>query len=158
MIDNAGAIHVGAHAVFRATHLPIELVSFPGAVLTIGDRCFINTGTSISASCSVTIGDDVKIGMQCLIMDTDFHDVSNPYDCPAGRPVRIENGAWLAGRVTVLKGVTIGERAVVAAGAVVTRDVPANTLVAGVPARTIRTIGADRSLTNGETATPVDPQ
>jgi maltose O-acetyltransferase len=59
------------------------------------------------------------------------------------RPVTIGNGAWLGARCTILPGVNVGEGAIVAAGAVVTHDVPANTMVAGVPARAIRDLSAD---------------
>lgn len=59
------------------------------------------------------------------------------------RPVRIGNNVWIAPRCTILKGVTIGDNAVVATGSVVTKDVPANTLVAGVPARVVRRLAED---------------
>jgi acetyltransferase-like isoleucine patch superfamily enzyme len=91
------------------------------------------------------IGNNVAVGNYTLVMDTDFHavgDHTKPGECS---PVVIEDDVWLGARVTVLKGVHIGRGAVVAAGAVVTRDVPPYTLVGGVPAKVIRTLpGAGR--------------
>lgn len=59
-------------------------------------------------------------------------------------PIRVERGAWIGAHATILAGVTIGENAVVAAGAVVTKDVPANSIAAGVPARVIKRIETPR--------------
>jgi acetyltransferase-like isoleucine patch superfamily enzyme len=111
-----------------------------GGSLRIGDRTFINSGVSICAQSAVSIGSDCAIGNYSLIMDTDFHVPGDLLALPAAHPVVIEDGVWLGARVTVLKGVTIGEGAVVAAGAVVTKDVPPRTVVGGVPARIIRTL------------------
>ena len=73
-------------------------------------------------------------------MDSDFHAVGD-LDAPGkSAPITIEDDVWLATRAVVLKGVTVGRGAVVATGAVVTKDVPPYTLVAGVPARPIRTL------------------
>ena len=140
VVLNGGEIEIGDRFVIRATHLPVELMVLPGGKLTIGNHCFINTGVSISVQKSVVLGDDVRIGMHTVIMDTDFHETDDPSRPSDGSPVVIESGAWIATRVTILKGVTIGRGAVVAAGAVVTRDVPPRTLVAGVPARVIRSL------------------
>jgi maltose O-acetyltransferase len=74
-------------------------------------------------------------------MDTDFHNPTDHTQESISKPVVIEDDVWLAARVTVLKGVRIGRGAVVAAGAVVTKDVPPCTLVGGVPARIIKQIG-----------------
>ena len=140
LVENHGKMHLGNRVRIRGTHVPVELVSLPKGVLTIGDNVFINGGTSICAQESVFIGANCLIGNYTLIMDTDFHDVGDHGQWPDARPVRIEEDVWLAVRVTVLKGVTIGRGAVVAAGAVVTRDVEPYTLVGGVPARLIRRI------------------
>ena len=73
-------------------------------------------------------------------MDSDFHGVADRDDGGKAAPITIEDDAWLATRAVVLKGVTVGRGAVVAAGAVVTKDVPPYTVAAGVPARVIRHI------------------
>jgi acetyltransferase-like isoleucine patch superfamily enzyme len=86
----------------------------------------------------IEIEDDVALASEVFVTDSDNHPLG---DRPMRQaPVVIGRGAWVATRATILAGVRIGERAVVAAGAVVTSDVPADTLVAGVPARPVRTL------------------
>jgi acetyltransferase-like isoleucine patch superfamily enzyme len=136
----SGDVRLGERVRVRATHVPVELAAGPGACITIGESSFINSGVSIGAQEQVTIGKNCAIGNYTLIMDSDFH---NPYDHTlpgAAAPVVLEDDVWLGARVTVLKGVHIGRGAVVAAGAVVTRDVAPYTLVGGIPARVIRTL------------------
>lgn len=140
IVDNAGSIHLGEHVRIRATHVPVELATLPGGQLDIGSHTYINSGVSICAQESVTIGKNCAIGNYTLIMDTDFHNVNDHTQQAKAKPIVIEDDVWLGAQVTVLKGVRIGRGAVVAAGAVVTKDVPPFTLVGGVPARTIRQI------------------
>jgi acetyltransferase-like isoleucine patch superfamily enzyme len=142
IVKNAGRIHIGSTLHVHADHVAVELATLRHGTLDIGDRVSINSGCSICAAASVTIGDRVGIGNYSLIMDTDFHTVGDFDRKPKPEPIVIEDDAWIASRVTVLKGVTIGRGAVVGAGSVVTRDVPAHTFVAGVPARIIRTLDA----------------
>jgi maltose O-acetyltransferase len=144
VVDNWGVIRLGHKVRIRASHLPVELASGTDGVLDIKDKVFINSGVSISATDSVTIGRNCAIGSYTLIMDNDFHSVGDHTMPAKPRPVVIEDDVWLASRVTVLKGVTIGRGAVVAAGAVVTRDVAPYTLVGGVPARFIRSIPMEK--------------
>jgi maltose O-acetyltransferase len=104
--------------------------------LRIGHHVSINVGVYIDASCDVVIGDEVSIGQQVMIL-THSHELGSSERRAGGlhpAPVRIGNGAWLGARSVVMPGVEVGDGAVVAAGAVVTADVAANTLVAGVPA------------------------
>jgi maltose O-acetyltransferase len=108
--------------------------------LTIGQGCWFNMGCFFDLGAPITIGDRVAFGHQVMIM-TNSHDVGAPHQRAAAlyaKPVTIEDGAWLGARCTILPGVTIGAGAVVAAGAIVNKDVPPNTLVAGVPARAIK--------------------
>jgi acetyltransferase-like isoleucine patch superfamily enzyme len=112
-----------------------------GKNIRVGDRVFINQNCTIYALAQVTIGDDVMIGPNVSLI-TSEHPVA-PSQRRAyllGKPITIEKGAWIAAGVTIIGGVTVGENSVVAAGSVVTRDVPANTLVGGNPARVIRSI------------------
>lgn len=141
IVHREGKIVMGNRVRLRGVHVPIELAAVGGGELRIGNNVFINGGCSLCAQESVIIGDNCLIGNYTLIMDTDFHQVDSHTARPVARPIRIEQDVWLAVRVTVLKGVTIGQGAVVAAGAVVTRDVEPYTLVGGVPARVIRRIG-----------------
>ena len=140
IVNNEGSIVLGRRISIRGSHVPVELAALPGGKLEIGSYTFINSGVSICAQESVTIGNNCAIGNYSLIMDTDFHKVGQLKDKPISKPVVIEDDVWLASRVTVLKGVRIGRGAVVAAGAVVTKDVPPYTMVGGVPAKIIRQI------------------
>jgi acetyltransferase-like isoleucine patch superfamily enzyme len=133
-----GDVRLGERVRIRATHVPVELAAGPGAVIEIGERCYINSGVSIGAQERVNIGKNCAIGNYSLIMDSDFHSLDDHTKPGIAAPVVLEDDVWLGARVTVLKGVRIGRGAVVAAGAVVTRDVPPCALVAGVPARVIR--------------------
>ncbi len=100
---------------------------------------FINYGSSLVAGVHVKIGNDCMIGTHVMVMDTDFHRVEDKAYDTSGLPIVLEDRVWLGNRCIVLKGVTIGHDAVVAAGSIVTADVPARSVVAGVPARVIRT-------------------
>jgi maltose O-acetyltransferase len=109
-------------------------------LFSIGDECMITGPLMVDLEAPVRIGDRVHIGHDGLLLTVDHRIGSARQRCGASdrRPIVIEDGAWLGARVTVLPGVTIGAGSVVAAGAVVTRDVPPNTVVAGVPARVLR--------------------
>lgn len=110
-----------------------------GGYLEIGSNSRIN-GCHISASEKIIIGKNVRIGQYVLIMDNDFHQVSDHFADGKKGAIVIEDDVWIAAKATILKGVTIGKGSVVAAGAVVTKDVEPYTLVAGVPAKPIRKI------------------
>jgi acetyltransferase-like isoleucine patch superfamily enzyme len=139
----AGSIFQGAIAADR-----------PNAEVHIGSHSFVGNSTIVTAE-RVDIGDDVLISWGCTIVDHDSHnlhwerrsqDVREHYHGRKSwehvpvRPVRIGNKVWIGFNTIVLKGVTVGEGAVVAAGSVVTRDVAPFTLVAGNPARVIRSV------------------
>ena len=108
--------------------------------LHIGARCMINTPCFIDLNDAVHVEDDVNIGHH-VVLCTSNHLIGEPIR-RAGRltsaPIRLGKGCWLGTMVTVLPGVTIGSGAVVAAGAMVTADIPPNVLAGGVPAKVIR--------------------
>lgn len=110
--------------------------------LRVGKGCMFTTPLYLNLSGPISIGQRVVIGHHVVIV-TDTHDMSDP-SCRGGErrslPVTVEDGAWIGARSTILPGVTVGRGAVVAAGAVVTRDVPPNAVVGGVPARVLRTL------------------
>lgn len=112
-----------------------------GANITVGSRVFINQGCTIYDLADVTIGDDVLIGPHVSLI-TSKHPVAPSLrrSLLVGRPIHIGDHVWLAAGATVIGGVTVGENSVVAAGSVVTHDVPPNVLVAGNPARIVRSI------------------
>lgn len=109
-------------------------------LLTIGDHTRINRDCSLDARGPLRIGNNVSVSPEVVIL-TALHVADDPGFKYETRPVVIEDHVWLATRALVLPGVTIGRGAVVAAGAVVTRDVPPLAVVAGVPARQVGTRG-----------------
>ena len=137
-IDNGGTLTLGERVRLVSTVATLEMVTLPGGHLEIGDNVFINYGSSLVASNHVKIGDGCLIGTHVMVMDCDFHRVEDKAWDTAGLPIILEERVWLGNRSMVLKGVTIGHDAVVAAGSVVTHDVPPRTVVAGVPARVVR--------------------
>jgi maltose O-acetyltransferase len=147
--DCRGKIHIGRGVSLGFRRAPMmgngEILLQPrssDALISIGDECAFSNNVSIIATRLVRIGNRCLIGDQVMIVDSDFHGIhpdARAEPSPS-LPVSIGNNVWLGSRVMVLKGVTIGDHAVVAAGAVVTRDIPANTLSAGVPAKIIRYI------------------
>jgi acetyltransferase-like isoleucine patch superfamily enzyme len=108
------------------------------AKLVIGSKCSIGDRTEIHCGDSITIGDRVIISWDCNILDRDYHSVNG--DKEKTRPVTIGDDVWIGCRAIILKGVSIGNGAVVAAGSVVTKDVPEFTLVAGNPAHPKRRV------------------
>jgi acetyltransferase-like isoleucine patch superfamily enzyme len=117
------------------------------ATVSIGDYTSIWYGTVVSARHEITIGRNCAISWNCTIIDNDMHEIIYTGDpAPVGfdPAVRIKDHVWIGASAIVLKGVTIGENSVVAAGAIVTSDVPSNTLVAGAPAKAIRSIAGWR--------------
>jgi acetyltransferase-like isoleucine patch superfamily enzyme len=137
-----------------------------GGRITVGDGVFINGATSVISRSSIEIGNGVTIAWGCMIYDHDSHSLSyldriadhdqtlidfatgnmvahKNWSKVATAPIRICDYAWLGFDVVVLKGVTIGEGAIVGARAVVTKDVPPWTIVAGNPARVVKEIPAE---------------
>ena len=118
----------------------LPLFSDFGRHIRIGKGVFINTGAMFTDLGGITLEDNVLIGPRANIIS-----VNHPVN-PAQRrgvilsPVVIRKNAWIGANATILPGVTVGENAIVAAGAVVSKDVPANTIVGGVPAKIIRHI------------------
>lgn len=128
----------------------------PGGAVRIGDRTFIGASALICAE-AIDIGDDVLVSWGCTIVDHDSHSLvwqkrrrdvddwfvgKKNWESVERSAVRIGDKAWIGFNVIVLKGVNIGEGAIVGAGSVVTRDVPPYTVVAGNPARPIRELEA----------------
>ncbi len=111
----------------------------PDASVSIGSRCLLNENCTVYSRSSISIGDDCAISWGVRIMDTDFHVlVKEGERCNESSPVRIGDHVWIGSNATILKGVSIGDDAVIGASSVVTRDVPDGSVVAGNPARTIQ--------------------
>lgn len=113
-----------------------------GSYITIGAGTFINFNFTALDVAPITIGKDVMVGpnVQLLTPTHPVDPVLRRAKWEAAQPITIADNVWLGGGVTVLPGVTIGENTVVGAGAVVTRDLPANVVAVGNPARIVREI------------------
>lgn len=118
--------------------LPVQL-DF-GNQMRIGKHVFINHSFTASGAAGICIEDNVQIAPNVTVLTVN-HNMDNRMIVVC-RPVHIGKGAWIGANATILPGVTIGANAVVGAAAVVTKDVPADTVVAGNPARIIRTLAA----------------
>ena len=111
-----------------------------GKNITIGKNVFINACCHFQDHGGVTLGDGCQIGHN-VVFATLNHGISaedRVHTYPA--PIVLGKNVWVGSNSTILQGVTVGDNAIIAAGAVVTKDVPANTIVGGVPAKTIRSI------------------
>lgn len=142
------AIHIGVDTLIgrqctlAVGYGPTQQV-LPDRALVIGDRCVIGARACITAHSSIEIGDDVWFGKDVFVSDAS-HGYQDP-DVPIGRqfglhqPVSIGSGSWIGHGAIILPGTTIGRNVVVAAGSVVRGVVPDLSVVAGVPARVVRT-------------------
>lgn len=107
--------------------------------LSIGDNTIISANSMIICKEKIEIGNNCAISWDVMIMDTDFHHmVADGVKNHNFRPVKIGNKVWVGTGVKILKGVTIGDNVVIAAGAIVTKDIPSNVTVGGSPARIIK--------------------
>jgi acetyltransferase-like isoleucine patch superfamily enzyme len=138
VLITGGSITCG-RLFLRSKTIPIEVGAGKNGSLVLGDRVFINTGATVVANHSIAVGDHCLIGDLVAIFDTDHHPME-PSRPTRVAPVRLGANVWVGRSATILPGVTIGDHAVIAAGSIVTGDVPARTLMAGVPARPIRTL------------------
>ena len=146
-IENLGHMIIGPNCLLRSVGTPVELATGLGAHLMIGAEVSIDGGASIGCTGNIYIGNRVRIGAFAMIVDTDFHDAYNRSIRPAPNPVTIEDDVWIGAKASILSGVHIGRGAVIGTGAVVTKDVPAYTVVEGVPARVVRTLDPNRMRT-----------
>ena len=133
---NIGKCLIWKHAKFdmegRSKHQP--------AVLKIGDFTTIGDRTEIHVAEKVIIGKRCRISWDCVIMDRNYHGIGDESEII--KPVVIEDDVWIGCRAIILPGVTIGKKSVIAAGAVVTKDVPSHNIIAGNPAKVLRRIDA----------------
>ncbi|WP_249009944.1 DapH/DapD/GlmU-related protein [Conexibacter sp. DBS9H8] len=142
-----GRLEIGEHALLEPG---VWITGGPDAHIRIGAGSFLNLGVMIAAQQRVEIGAYCMLANGCLVTDADhrFDDPNVPVPWQGFTttgPTRLGDNVWLGAHVVVTGGVSIGERAVIGANSVVTRDIPARTVAAGVPARVLRPIDANRS-------------
>ena len=134
MFPNA-RLRVSGHAtIFEGA----TIVIFEKGVFEIGNSVNIRNST-IQCASHIKIGNYCRIANDVLIQDTNFHKTELSDEKESTGEIILEDYVWICPSATILKGVTIGEGSIVAAGAVVTKDVPANCMVAGIPAKIIKT-------------------
>jgi acetyltransferase-like isoleucine patch superfamily enzyme len=130
--DDARLIVHGAFQIMTGSSVTVN----EGATLELGSG-YVSEGAQIDCFHSIRIGNDVAISKDVIIRDSDSHQIHDGEHEPT-QPVVIGNDVWIGLRATILKGVTVGDGAVIAAGAVVTSDVPERAVVGGVPAKVLK--------------------
>ena len=128
-----------------------------GIFTSFGKNCYANFNFTVLDVCPVNIGSNVFFGPNCSLMtpmhplrwqerNIKFKDDKTAYDDEYAKPISIGDNCWIAANVVITGGVTIGEGCVIGAGSVVTKDIPANSLVAGNPCKVIREINEKDSI------------
>lgn len=148
-IKGPGKVIIGDNVSIEGRGHPVTpFTHHKDALLTIGSNSFIN-GTRFGCQTRITIG-EYAILADARILDTDFHSIYpdrwSPEAVVESRPLVIGKNVWIGAAAIVLKGVTIGDNSVVGFGSVVTKDVPANCVVAGNPAKIIKTFQPNEPL------------
>ncbi|MEQ8434173.1 MAG: acyltransferase [Oceanicaulis sp.] len=134
------AIHIVSRADQPVSFTVWSPREAPGEI-EIGDCCFFAGGIRILAAKSIRIGHGALMAKSVTITDSDWHGLYNRIDpAPPAEPVVIGNNVWIGDGAFISKGVRIGDNAVIGARSVVTKDIPANTVAAGSPARPVKTL------------------
>ena len=122
---------------------PPFYANWAGKHIHFGERVYANFGFTCVDDGDIFVGDRVMFGPHVTLTTANHPIWPHPRDegWQYNKTIRIEKNAWIGANVTILPGVTIGENAVIGAGAVVTKDIPANAVALGVPARVVRMIG-----------------
>jgi carbonic anhydrase/acetyltransferase-like protein (isoleucine patch superfamily) len=138
-LEEGAEIEIEEGTWLRTEVGPVILAAFTGARMRIGPESLLN-GCHLSAKSEVSLGRRVWVGPGTRVFDSDQHDLDAEHpEVPA--PVRIDDHAWIASDVTVLRGVQIGAHSVVGARSLVTREIPEHTLAYGSPARPHGSVG-----------------
>lgn len=157
VVHNSGYMSIGNGSRIWSDISATQLLTGPDGRLVIGKGCYIN-GAMLSASESVSLGDNCYLGPMAMVADCDFPSRLDRASFRKSAAVVIGEGAWLATRCMVLKGVTIGQGAVIAVGTVVTGDVPPYCVVAGVPARIVKRLRPAETEAKADQAAEPFPQ
>lgn len=133
-----GEVEIGNGVCLVGNVVPIEIVSNKGSRISIGDHTFINYGVSITAFLEVRMGCHCLLGQNVRILDRNEHGIEKREVAPAAASILIGDHVWIGAQSIILPGVSIGRNSVIGAGSVVTKDIPANSLAVGNPARVLR--------------------
>lgn len=117
-----------------------------GKNITVGENVFFNTGCTFQDRGGITIGDGTMLGQNVMLLTLNHGFAPEKRNTTYPFPIVIGKNVWICANATVVPGVTIGDNAIIAAGAVVTKDVPENAVVAGVAAKIIRYIDDDEKI------------
>jgi maltose O-acetyltransferase len=134
---------IGDRVRIDGSTVRVELVTFGKGRLAIGEGTYINYGTNVSSTASVSIGRNCLIGQYCIIMDDDYHSITDHNKPGLRAPIVIEDDVWLGARVIVLRGSRIGRGAVIGANSVVSGEIPPYAVALGSPARVHRLLKDD---------------
>jgi acetyltransferase-like isoleucine patch superfamily enzyme len=132
VMKNAKLVVHGDFDVYSGCRVVVD----EGATLELGSG-YLNSDSSILCYHEIKIGHDVMIADSVTIRDSDSHRILDGRHIPS-KPIEIGDHVWIGTKATILKGVTIGDGAIIAAGAVVTKDIPPRALAGGVPATILR--------------------
>lgn len=134
-VKSGGSVDADSFSI----HSGCTVVVMNGGKLILGAHSYLNRNSTVVCSYNILIGENVAIAQNVIIRDSDIHHIIiEGAEQPNTAPIHIGNNVWIGTSATILKGVTIGDGAVVAAGSIVTKDVPSNCLVAGNPAKIIK--------------------
>src|SRR5690606_13891785 len=148
VIKGKGKVIFGEHVQIGVVNSPMFYNSYAyiearteKSTISFGHNVSINNQFTAVSELAIKIKDDVLIGLNCSIYDSNFHDLdmtNRKQTDPSPKKVIIEKNVFIGNNVTILKGVTIGENSVIAAGSIVSKSFPANVLIGGSPAKLIR--------------------
>ncbi|MBI9085083.1 MAG: acyltransferase [Desulfobacterales bacterium] len=115
--------------------------------IRFGNYCLICPGVRIGAASEITIGDNTMLASSVYVTDSDWHGIYDRIAIGQAEPVTIGENVWIGDSTIVCKGVTIGDNSIIGAGAVVVKDIPANVVAAGNPARIVKDLDPTETLT-----------
>lgn len=130
-IEKDGVINVPGHFIIYAG----SRIHVIGGTLTLGSESFVNENVHITCGADITIGEHTAIGPDVIIRSVDGHHIIGTHD---SKEITIGNHVWIGQRTIILKGVKIGDGAVIGAGSIVTSDIPAHSLAVGIPAKVVK--------------------
>ncbi|NFG58750.1 acyltransferase [Clostridium botulinum] len=128
-IDNSGYVRIGKNLMIKG---PTYISSIKQGIINIGNSAFFNHNVSLTCINKIEIGNKCMFANNVVIVDHDHDLINGGY---SNSPIHIGNSVWVGANSVILQGVTIGDGAIIAAGSVVNKDVEANTIVAGIPAK-----------------------